>query len=147
MKLIRYTYPNLTNANDIGSWFEDAFSNFARGSSLFDRLDNDERKVTPAADLYEDENHYFVRFDLPGVKRDELAITLENGVLTVAATRKENVEEKGEGTATGAFSFSRSISVPKGVVADGVKAALEDGVLTITLPKPEERKPRVINVS
>jgi len=89
-------------------------------------------------DLYEDKDNTYVRAELPGVKREDINVEMVEDYLTINATRKE-----GEQT----FSFSRSIAIPEGVQADKVAAALENGVLTVTLPKQEQAKPRKIAIN
>jgi Molecular chaperone (small heat shock protein) len=95
----------------------------------------------PAVDLYEDDHNYFARLELPGMKKDSIDIELENSVLTIS--REESKKSKaGEYN----YSFNRSIAVPDGVDLTRVEASYVDGVLTVTLPKEEARKPRQISV-
>lgn len=89
-------------------------------------------------DLYEDKDNTYVRAELPGVAREDLAIEMIEGYLTLNATRKDGEQS---------FSFSRSISIPEAVQADKVTAALENGILTVTLPKQEQAKPRKITIN
>lgn len=89
-------------------------------------------------DLYEDKDNTYVRAELPGVKREDIAVEMIEDYLTINATRKEGEQS---------FSFSRSISIPESVQADKVSAALENGVLTVTLPKQEQAKPRKIAIN
>ena len=104
--------------------------------------------VTPAygnrfpVDLYEDKDHTYVRAELPGVNRDDLNVEMVEGYLTISATRKTKGPEGEE-----SFAFSRSVAIPDEVHADQVSAAYENGVLTVTLPKKEEAKPRKISVA
>lgn len=93
-------------------------------------------------DLFEDKDNAYVRADLPGVSRDAINVEVVEGYLNIEATRKSQ-----EGDREESFRFSRSISLPDGVRADGVSASYEDGVLTVTLPKKEEAKPRKISVA
>jgi HSP20 family protein len=95
-----------------------------------------------AVDLYEDKDNTYVRAELPGVNREDLNVEMAEGFLTISATRKTKGSE-GENS----FSFSRSVAIPEEVHADKVSAAYENGVLTVTLPKKEEAKPRKINVT
>lgn len=89
-------------------------------------------------DLYEDKDNLYVRAELPGIARDAINIEMIEDYLTLSATRKEGDES---------FSLNRSIAVPESVDAEKVRAALEHGVLTVTLPKREQAKPRKINIS
>jgi HSP20 family protein len=99
--------------------------------------------TTPAAprfpvDLYEDKDNVYVRAELPGISRDAINIEMVEGYLTLSATRKDGEQS---------FALTRSIAVPETVDADKVAAVLEHGVLTVTLPKREQAKPRKINIS
>jgi HSP20 family protein len=93
-------------------------------------------------DLYEDKDNTYVRAELPGVARDSIDVEFVDGTLTLKASRKEKA---GEGETP--VSFSRQVSIPDEIEADKVSAAYENGVLTVTLPRKEEAKPRKINVS
>ena len=93
-------------------------------------------------DLYEDKNNTYVRAELPGVTRDAIGVEIVNGSLSIQATRKGKSAE-GEDT----VSLSRLVSIPDEVQADKVSATYENGILTVTLPRTEEAKPRKINVS
>jgi HSP20 family protein len=92
-------------------------------------------------DLYEDKDNTYVRADLPGVNREDINVEMINGYLNVNATRKTKGEEGEE-----SFALARSVAIPEDVHADKVSAAYENGVLTVTLPKKEEAKPRKITV-
>ena len=76
------------------------------------------------------------------MKKDDVKIELNNGLLTVSAEKREK-----NGDNESSFSLTRSVSVPDGVNADGIAAKLEDGILNVTLPKAENRKPRTIALS
>ncbi len=93
-------------------------------------------------DLYQDKDNTYVRAELPGVTRDAINVEMVNGSLSIQASRKAKSAE-GEET----VSFSRLVSIPDDVQGDKVSAVYENGVLTVTLPRTEEAKPRKINVS
>jgi HSP20 family protein len=97
----------------------------------------------PRVDLYEDKDGFHFRAELPGVKRDDIHVELGEGVLTLSGTREAYA---GNGEATRSSAFSRSISVPARVKEDQINAGYENGVLTVTLPKAEEVKPKRIAV-
>lgn len=143
MKLIRYEYPQSPAASAFNRLFDLGGSSFDRfGSLLDDFFHNEPGFMQPAADLYEDEHNFYARFELPGLKKNEIDLELENSVLTISSVKTEKSEEsKSE------MSFQRSISVPDGVNLEGVSAALEDGILTVTMPKAEARKPLQISVN
>jgi HSP20 family protein len=93
-------------------------------------------------DVYGDKDNTFVRAELPGVTRDAISVEIVDGSLSIQASRKGKSTE-GEDT----VSFSRQVSIPDEVQADKVSATYENGILTVTLPRSEEAKPRKINVS
>lgn len=95
-------------------------------------------------DLYKDKDNTYVRAELPGVNRDDINVEMVDGYLTISASRR-SLATDGRGEET--FSFSRSVSIPEDVHADKVGAAYENGVLTVTLPKKAEAKPRKITVA
>jgi HSP20 family protein len=107
------------------------------------------RRWVPAMDLLETEDHFVLRADLPGVKEGDVAIELEDSVLTISGERKFEHEEREEGyyRVERAFGrFSRSLTLPKGVDPEAVSASFDAGVLEVKIPKPEERKPRKISI-
>jgi HSP20 family protein len=89
-------------------------------------------------DLFEDKDNYSVRAELPGVSREAINVEMVDGYLTISATRKEGEES---------FNLSRSVSIPDAVQTDKVAATHQDGVLTVTLPKQEQAKPRKIAIN
>ncbi len=93
-------------------------------------------------DVYEDASNTYVRAELPGIDRKELNVEIVDGVLNLSAERKT---KEGEQEAT--FAFNRTVTLPTDVQADKVSAAYENGVLTVTLPKKEEAKPKKITVA
>jgi HSP20 family protein len=107
------------------------------------------RRWIPAMDLVETEDHLVLRADLPGIDEKDLEIEVKDGVLTVSGERKAEHEEKSEGfyRAERAFGhFSRSLSLPDGIDADQVNATFDRGVLEVKIPKPEETKPRRVQI-
>jgi HSP20 family protein len=108
------------------------------------------RRWVPAMDLAETEDHFVLRADLPGLGEDDVKVELEDGTLTISGERQAEHEDKGEGfyRVERAFgSFSRSLSLPQGIDAEGVVASFDRGVLEVRIPKPEQRKPRRIEIS
>ena len=96
-----------------------------------------------AVDLYKDKDSTYVRAELPGVDRKDITVEMVEDYLTISGSRKVFAPD---GKATESAEFSRSIAIPEAVQADKVAAAYENGVLTVTLPKREETKPRKISV-
>jgi len=145
MKLIRYSHPLVNQFGDMERMFRSPFEGIGNLSRL---LDLGERlgagsEAPLEAGLYEDDDHYYARVELPGFKKNELKVELNDGNLIVACERKTISEEEVEKSDV---VFRRTMSVPEGINADKVAAKLEDGILTITLPKSEQRKPRAISV-
>jgi len=103
----------------------------------------------PALDLLERENEYVLRVDLPGVRPEDVKVELEDGVLTISGERRAEHEERKEGAyriERGYGRFVRSVTLPEGVDASKIAARLEDGVLEVHVPKPEDRKPQRIAI-
>jgi HSP20 family protein len=104
-------------------------------------------------DIREDADHIYVEADMPGFKKDDVDITLENQTLTISAEKKQQYKDKGEQGGEWLLNerryarFLRSFTLPPTVDDQKVDAKLTDGVLTITLNKREETKPRKIQVS
>ncbi len=108
------------------------------------------RRFTPPMDLVEENGEYVLHADLPGVREDDVKVELEDNVLTVSGERSSQHEQEKDGyrrieRAYG--SFTRSLTVPDGVAADSVQAHFENGVLTVRIPKPEQRKPHKVAIS
>jgi HSP20 family protein len=104
---------------------------------------------TPAVDVAEHDNEYLVKVELPGVNKDEVKITMQENILTIRGEKKQEKESKGSNyhrVERSYGSFQRSFTLPTSVKADKVEAAYKDGILSITLPKAEEAKPKQIDV-
>ncbi len=103
----------------------------------------------PPVDIYEDENSVVIKAEVPGVDQKEIDIRIEDNTLTIRGERKHSQEVKKENyhrVERFYGTFQRSFSLPHTINQEQVKAACEQGVLTITLPKREEKKPKQINV-
>ena len=104
----------------------------------------------PALDIAERKDAYLVTVELPGVKLDDLEITLEDSLLTIQGERHfahDSSEEQFHRVERSSGAFRRSITLPAQVVADAVQAWMEDGVLRIVVPKAEEAKAKRIQVT
>jgi HSP20 family protein len=104
---------------------------------------------SPSVDITEDEKEFLVKAELPDVKKEDIKVNVENGVLTITGERKFEKEEKGKKyhrieRAYG--NFTRSFTLPEAVKADKVAAEFKDGVLNVRLPKDEAAKPKSIAV-
>ena len=103
----------------------------------------------PALDIWESDSEFVLALDLPGIQESDVSIEVDDGTLTVSGERERAVEKTGDRfyrfeRRFGAFS--RSVALPPGVDESGIKANVEDGVLEIHIPKPEERKPKRIPI-
>jgi HSP20 family protein len=108
------------------------------------------RRWVPPVDLVEAEDHFVLRADLPGLSEGDVNIEVQDGTLTISGERTAEHEqrEKGWYRIERSFGrFSRALSLPDGVDPDGIQASFKDGVLEVRIPKPEERKPRRIEIS
>jgi HSP20 family protein len=107
------------------------------------------RRWMPAMDLVETADHFVLRADLPGLSQEDVNIEVEDRVLTVSGERKTEHESSKEGyhRIERAFgSFSRALTLPDGVDPEAVEASFDRGVLEVRIPKPEQRKPRRIEI-
>ena len=108
------------------------------------------RRWMPAMDLLETDSHFVLRADLPGMSEEDVNIEVEERVLTVSGERKAEHKESKDSfqRIERAFgSFSRSLTLPDGVDAEAVSASFDRGVLEVQIPKPEQRKPRKVEIS
>ena len=118
------------------------------------RQDGDKESITvaewaPVVDIIEDETEYLIKVDLPEIKKEEIKVTVENGVLVLSGERKLEKEEKGRKyhrieRAYG--SFGRSFSLPDNADAEKVNAEFNEGVLKLHIAKSEAARPKQIEV-
>ncbi len=107
------------------------------------------RTWVPAVDVWETDTELVYAFDLPGIPEDKISVEFEDGGLTVSAERErttETEEDRFYRFERRFGSFSRTLSVPQGVTEDMIKADYKDGVLEIHVQKPEQPKPRRIQI-
>lgn len=128
--------------------FEDMFHRY---SPLFGRewRRNGEEQWTPLADIRESDKEYLIKAELPEVKKEDVNITFEDGVLTISGERRQEKEatEENEIRVERCYgTFSRSFSLPEHIDASGIRAEAQDGVLRIHIPKTEAAKPRSIAI-
>ena len=108
-----------------------------------------DRRWTPAVDVRESGDALTLTVELPGLRKEDVQITLENNILSLSGERKfekETEEENYHRIERAYGSFSRSFTLPANVKADQVAATFQDGLLTISLPKVEEAKPRKVDI-
>jgi HSP20 family protein len=153
MHLIRYQAPNLapwsaadrwSNLRDeLNSFFGMPFSgSFGQAGQLFTGW-------SPALDLYESGDNVLAVIELPGMRKEDIDISLHDGTLTISGERKRESTngEKAQRTERYVGTFRRSITLPTRVDAGKVGATYQDGILKVILPKAEEAKPKQIKVS
>jgi HSP20 family protein len=152
MKLLRWQRPEVSARTGLGRLsdlrdemdrlFDTPLAALARTSQLLSGW-------APALDLHEDKDNFVVKAELPGLKKEDIEISLHDGCLSISGERKN--EEKFENAEVHRAErfvgrFQRTLALPAPVAVDKVKAQYKDGVLTITLPKTEEAKPKQIVV-
>lgn len=143
MKLTRVsTWPTLGRLTDLRDEIDRFFESPLSRTSEF-------LGWTPAFDVYEEKDKYVVKAELPGMKREEITVSIQGGELVISGERKAETKEPGAEVyrAERYFGkFQRSVSLPTTISSKDVQAEYKDGVLTVTLPKSEEAKPKQIEV-
>jgi HSP20 family protein len=152
MNIVRYrdypqgdlsvTFDRLTNLRDeLDRAFDSAFGSFFRPLTSLSRWN-------PAVDVYQDKDQFTVYAELPGMKKEDIEISLNGGTLTISGERKQEANSE-EGSRIERFfgKFQRSLTLPVAVNAEKVSASYKDGILRVVLPKAEEAKPKQIPVS
>ena len=153
MSLIRYQTPDMSAWRSLDRWsnlrdeinslFETpVWANTMRQPQLFTGW-------TPALDLYQTNDDVVAVVELPGMRKEDIELSLQDGMLTISGERKEDSPGDDKSARTERFvgKFCRSISLPTRVNSDSVNASYKDGILTVTLPKAEEVKPKQIQVN
>ncbi|MDJ0779729.1 MAG: Hsp20/alpha crystallin family protein [Gammaproteobacteria bacterium] len=127
--------------------------NKSAGGSMAKHLNTDLSFAdwAPSVDIEEADDRYQIKADLPGVARDDIEVKLENGVLSIRGEKRSEKTTGEEGSKqhrTERFhgTFARSFTLPEAVRADAIDASYRDGVLTLTIPKAEDVKPRSIDI-
>jgi HSP20 family protein len=104
----------------------------------------------PSVDISETDSAYLIKGEIPGVKKEDVKVTIQDGMLTIQGERRQEKEEKGKKfhrIECSYGSFARSFRVPSDADENSVKAEFKDGMLNVTLAKSEKAKPKSINVS
>lgn len=129
---------------DVNRMFDDFFRGDIRTDDPFFGRD-----WAPAVDVLENTDAYVLKAELPGLNKDDVKITLENNVLTIRGEKKNDAEKK-EGNfhriERSYGMFERSFTIPGSIKSNDIDAQYKDGVLTLTMPKAEEAKPKMIDV-
>jgi HSP20 family protein len=141
------TYDPFRELRGLGA-FSEMFEDLLGGLPAL-RFSTAPRAWTPRCDIKETDKDYVISAALPGVRKDDVKLTIENGMLTLSGERKEDKEEKGKGFLRHEImsgTFMRSFSLPAGMHPEDIKAKFADGVLTVTLPKPAELRSRGVPI-
>jgi len=104
----------------------------------------------PSVDISETDSAYLIKGEIPGVKKEDVKVTIQDGMLTIQGERRQEKEEKGKKfhrIECSYGSFARSFRVPSDADENSVKAEFKDGMLNVTLAKSEKAKPKSVNVS
>jgi HSP20 family protein len=104
----------------------------------------------PSVDISETDTAYMIKGEIPGVKKEDVKVTVQDGMLTIQGERRQEKEERGKKfhrVECSYGSFVRSFRVPDDADESAVKAEFKDGILNVTLPKSGKAKPKAINIS
>ena len=141
--------PRNTAAHQWNDDFDNLFQGFFRPMQWVG--EEARQGLAPRLDVVERENEFVVQAEMPGIARDDIEVTLENGILTISGEcRNEKEETNGSRLIRQERQYGkyvRSLRLGKGVDEKNVKANYKDGILELTLPKSEEVKPKKINVN
>jgi len=153
MSLVRWN-----PARDLSAFPSDVLSMRKEFDRLFDSFfhgDNSDATSAftsawiPAVDIAEREKDFVVKMELPGVKKEDVRVTMQEGILTIKGEKKQEKESKGSDyhrVERSYGSFQRSFTLPTALRPGDIDASFADGVLNITLPKAEEATPKQIDV-
>ena len=127
-------------------WGLDAFGELDR---LADAVFSGQPSTGLLIDVREDQDNYYIDADVPGFSRSDIEVTCEDGLLTISGHRESSECCDGERfhiTERRSGQFTRSLRLPDGIKEDAIEAELKDGVLTVSVAKADEVKPRRIEV-
>lgn len=135
-------------------WWMTPFGQEPLGDVFFDRLWPEWRRdygeeLTPSVDFSEKDGKYYLTAELPGMKKEDISISIDNGYVTVSGKKEDNREEKGSDyyiKETRQGSFRRSFCLEKAVAEEDVDATYKDGVLTVVMPHKEAAETKKITV-
>jgi HSP20 family protein len=150
MQYIRYqTQPTYNPASSFSGLRDEMDRLFQVAFPVLGPFTGESRSRAFPIDLYQDKESFVVRAEIPGFRKEDLNVEVADGVLTLVAQRKTDTAEKTAPETTLVkedLRLSRSISLPEEIATDKIGARYENGVLTVTLPKREEVKPKQIAV-
>jgi len=153
MKLVRVSRPDPWALSPFEHWsiardqvnrlFEAPFGELPGSSEFFNGW-------APALDLREDNDNLVATIELPGLKKEDIEVTVHEGMLSVAGERKQEKQARDVDVYRSERfygRFHRTLSLPKPVKAEAIKATYKDGILTVSLPKTEAAKPKQIEIN
>lgn len=142
---IRRPMRNLFNLhNEMGRAFGDLFGSHEGGT------DTEETYWMPTVDISETENHFEIRAELPGVSKNDVSVSVTDNRLTLKGEKRQEAETEGKNyhrVERRYGNFQRSFTLPRNVETSNIKAGFNDGVLMLTIPKPEAAKPAEIPIT
>lgn len=145
MKLNRFNLSPRTRVSHIENWLRhpgSEFPAFSQWLGLLPELPCEPDRTRIPADVFETPDAYYAQFELPGFRKEDVQVELDEQLLSLSAARKDAA-----GVNDGSTTLKRTVSVPQGVASEGISAKLENGILVVTLPKSPERKPKKIEVA
>jgi len=145
MRLVRYQDPKKNSPALLGNWMDDLFSEF---------FDNNLRSVQghrgyPLVDIEENDKDYIFKVELPGVKKEDVNIEIDNRVLTISGEKNVTKEENDPNCfrkETYSGTFTRSFTLPDHVESEAAKANFKDGILELTIPKSADKAKKKIEI-
>jgi HSP20 family protein len=130
--------------------FDELFRRYAPAQSRAITTENgEETSWTPTANISETKKEYLIKTELPEMKKEDVNITLQNGVITIAGERKHVKEDQNESSLRiESFygRFSRSFALPEGIDSSGIRAESKDGILSVHIPKSPAEMPKKIDI-
>ena len=105
------------------------------------------KSAIPAVDIYENDNEIMLHADMPGVVKEEVSVSIDNGTLSLSGVRRLQSKGASKWEEFGDVEYVRSFSVPQSIDVEKVEAKLKDGVLKLHLPKSEAAKPKQIKIN
>jgi HSP20 family protein len=150
MRIIRYQNSPVFNPSSTFSLRDEMDRLFEAALPALDSFQRDGFPGEFPVDLFQDKDAFVVRAELPGFRKEDLGVEVADGVLTLTRPRKTESKAENQDRQAGGPSqerrIGRSISLPERVKAEAIKANYENGVLTVTLPREEEVKPRQVTI-
>ena len=104
------------------------------------------RSAIPTVDIYENDNEILIHADMPGVKKEDVSVNIDNGTLSLSGVRRFDNKGASKWEEFSDVEYVRSFSVPQTIEVERVEAELKDGVLKLHLPKSEAAKPKMIEI-